>query len=165
MSATARGKGWYWPLVVVGLLAASAGGNVWFMLLAAGDQSFAVEPDYYQKALRWDETMAQQARNAALGWSVAAEVHPARVAHGVEVGVRVSDRGGAPVDGARVTVEAFHSARAGQVFTAALLPRAEGVYGATLPGRRPGLWELRLRVERGEDVFTQTLTRELAIAR
>ena len=43
---------------------------------------------------------------------------------------RVVDREGAPVEGARVGVEAFPSARASQVITAALAPEAGGGYAA-----------------------------------
>ena len=49
--------------MIVALLVGGAGANVGLMLVATSDASFAVEPDYYQKALAWDETMAQAARN------------------------------------------------------------------------------------------------------
>jgi nitrogen fixation protein FixH len=75
---------------------------------------------------------------------------------------RVTDRAGAPVAGARVAVEAFPSARAGQVVAAALEPEGDGVYAAGMPLGRPGLWELRVRVTRGEQVFTRTISQDLA---
>ena len=55
----------------------------------------------------------------------------------------------------------FTSARASRVFTAALAPEVGGGYGARLPLERPGLWVLRMRVERGDQVFTRTIDQDL----
>jgi len=157
-------KGWYWPLAIVGLLVGSAGANIGLMLIATGDPTFAVEPDYYRKAIDWDKAMAQEARNAELGWSVSAQLErSARSGQGRLV-ARVTDRAGAPVAGARVAVDAFPSARACQVVSAALEPMGgDGVYAAGMPLGRPGLWELRVRVTRGEQVFTRTISQDLAV--
>ncbi len=152
-------------MIIVALLVGGAGANVGLMLVATGDASFAVEPRYYEKALRWDETMAQEARNRALGWSIAVAFDGAPRPGQVELAARVNDRRGHAVEGARVGVEAFHSARASHVLTATLGPEATGRYSAMLPLDRAGLWELRLRVERGGEVFTQTLVQELAVER
>ena len=62
---------------------------------------------------------------------------------------------------ARVGVEAFHSARASRIFAGTLAPEAGGGYAARLPLDRPGLWELRVRVERGDRVFTRTIAQDL----
>ncbi len=79
---------------------------------------------------------------------------------------RIADRDGRPLTGATVTVEAFASARANRMATVTLTPETTpGAYAATLDGARPGLWELRLRVVRGEQVFTRTLDQDLAAAR
>jgi nitrogen fixation protein FixH len=154
--------GWQWPVIVVTLLVGGVGVNIGMMLAATGDASFAVESNYYQKALRWDETMAQEARNAALGWSVAAALERTAGPVDVRLRVRLHDRTGRPIEGARVTVETFHSARAASVLTGALGPEAPGEYAAALPLGRPGVWEVRLRAERGDQIFTTTLVQELA---
>ena len=159
-----RGRGWGWPALIVALLVGGAGANIWLMLVATGDASFAVEADYYEKALRWDDAMAQEARNARLGWSVAVRLERAAQPGEGWVRARVVDRDGVPVAGARVGVEAFHSARASRIVRAGLTPEAGGGYAARLPLDRPGLWELRVRVERGDQVFTRTLDQDLGRA-
>jgi len=151
-----------WPLIIIALLVGGAGANIGLLVVATGDASFAVEPNYYQKALRWDETMAQEARNAALAWSVTVALDGASGPGQTRVTARVTDRAGNPVQGARVAVEVFHSARASQVLAATLAPESPGRYSAPLPLNRSGLWELRLRVERGDQLFTQTLVQDLA---
>jgi nitrogen fixation protein FixH len=147
--------------MIVGLLVGGAGSNVALAVIAARDASFAVEQDYYQKALHWDDTMRQEAANAALGWSVAATLDRTAGPGQARVRALVSDRAGRPVRGARVALEAFHNARASRIFSAVLGPEPRGGYAATLPLDRPGLWELRLRVERDGEVFTRTVDLDL----
>ena len=156
-----RSEGRHWPLILAGLLLGGVGANIALMLVATGDASFAVEPNYYAKAVAWDETMAQEAKNAALGWGVAVTLDRAPVPGKVELAARITDRAGAPISGASVSVEAFHSSRARRVFTAPLLPAADGRYAVTLPLERPGLWEIRVRIERGPEVFTRTVMQDL----
>lgn len=158
-------KGWYWPAVIVALLVGSAGSNIAFMIVASRDATFAVEPDYYRKAVEWDRTMAQAARNAELGWRVSARLEPAAGGRARLV-THVRDSAGAALTGAAVVVEAFPSARAREIATVALEPtRDGGVHAGLLPSARPGLWELRLRVTRGGEIFTRTLSQDLAAAR
>lgn len=159
-----RSRGWYWPVGLAVLLAGSAGANIALLIITSRDASFAVEPDYYAKALAWDETMAQEARNEALGWSLGLRVEPTAERGAMTVRVRLADRAGAPIDGARIAVETFHNARASRVLTAALEPRGPD-YAAVMPLARPGLWEFRLRVTRGPDVFVATLLRDVTEAR
>ena len=158
-------RGWFWPAAIVSLLVSGAAANIGFMIVANRDQSFAVEPDYYRKAVDWDRRMAQEARNAELGWGATASLEPRRGDHARLV-ARITDREGRPLTGATVTVEAFASARANRMATVTLTPETTpGAYAATLDGARPGLWELRLRVVRGEQVFTRTLDQDLAAVR
>src|SRR5262245_58187076 len=103
--ARARRSGAYWPVLVVVLLSGGAAANIGMMLLATRDTSFAVEPDYYRKALEWNETMAQAAKNAALGWSVAVQLERTPESGAVKLIARVRDRAGQDVAGARVGIE------------------------------------------------------------
>jgi nitrogen fixation protein FixH len=146
------------------LLVGSAGANIALLVITSRDASFAVEPDYYAKALAWDETMAQQARNEALGWCLGLRVEPTDERGRVTVAVGLSDGAGAPLPGARIAIEALHNARASRVLTAVLEPRGLG-YAAMMPLARPGLWEFRVRVTRGPDVFTATLMLDVPEAR
>lgn len=158
-------RGWAWPVAIVALLVGSAGANIGFMIVASRDASFAVEPDYYRKAVEWDRAMAQEARNAELGWMVSVRLEPADAGRARLVAL-VRDRTGAELTDADVRVEAFPSARGREIASVALEPaRGAGVYTGLLPSARPGLWEVRVRVTRGAEVFTRTLTQDLAATR
>ena len=155
-----KSRGWYWPVGLASLLVGSAAANIALVVITSRDASFAVEPNYYAKALAWDERMAQQARSAALGWSIALRVEPTAAHDRMQVTARLVDRTGAPIADAQVAVEAFHNARASRMLTAALAPSGEA-YAALMPLDRPGLWEFRLRATRGSEVFATILTTDV----
>ena len=157
-----REKGWYWPWFVGGfLLVGSLVPSVFLLYYALNDPSFAVEDDYYQKALDWDQTMAQMRVNKELGWSLDLDLERVAKADGTRaLDLRVLDKAGAALEDCRVSLLYFHNARAGQRFEERLAGEG-GLYKASLPMRRPGVWELRFTVEQGEKVYTETLTREL----
>lgn len=155
-------KGWYWPWIVAGLLLLAIGANGLLLLKATTDPSFAVEPDYYRKALDWGQTQAQARLNSELGWRAEVAVEPETTVPGqARVRTRFTDRDGMPVDGAGITLEAFHNARSAERIEAALVPQGDGAYAADLPMRKDGVWEFRLRAVRGSDIFTAVLDQDV----
>jgi nitrogen fixation protein FixH len=150
------GKPWFWPAAIGFILCLGVGANVVLLVVANSDPSFAVEEDYYQKGLDWDAKRAQDARNEALGWhlDLAAVAAVGEETPSLELTVALRDPDRVAVDGAALTIEAFPLARSATVDRAAFRAVGGGLYRASLPFRRPGLWEFRIRVERGDDVFT-----------
>jgi nitrogen fixation protein FixH len=152
--------GWVWPAAIVGLLATSAAGNVAFMVVASRDASFAVERDYYRKAVDWDRAMAQAAANAELGWQ--ASVRLETVVDGrASLVVRLRDAANVPLEGAIVEVETFANARARDVHALVLEPQGDGAYAGTITTPRSGVWEVRVVATRDGRRFTQVLQDEL----
>jgi nitrogen fixation protein FixH len=146
-----------WP----GLLIVLFGGHLLLMFvmayLATSDGSFAIEPDYYQKGLHWDETAAQLRENDRLGWSVEIELDDdVSVLGHRTVRCVVSDKQGKPIDGAIVDLVAFHHAHGNDRTAVTLVPVGEGKYETTLRLAYKGLWEFRLVIHRGSDTFTCT---------
>lgn len=130
------------------------------VFLAGSDRSFAVESNYYQKALNWDATQRQNTQSRELGWTVrvATEGHEGQSA----LTVRVGDSEGRPVERASVGVVAFHNARAADRFGATLTENGPGVYSADMELARPGQWQFQISVKRGVDEFTATLEHSVA---
>jgi hypothetical protein len=139
-----------WPLALTLVLAITVAANIWVMR----NPSFAIEPDYYARAVRWDSTMAQERRNGALAWHVA-PVLADFTREGATLDVSITDASGHPVRGARVRVFALYVGRAGEVVDTALVERGNR-YAVVLPVRHAGAWELRFEVERDGDRFTAT---------
>lgn len=156
-----RSRWWLVPIALFGLMFA-----VWGAMIHAAldDPSFAVEPDYYEKGVAWDRHMAQEAENHRLGWT--ADVATAPSDDGaVRLVVDLNDRHGRALVGAEVQVDTFHNARAARMLHARLDERDAGSYSASLPMRRPGLWEIRLRARRGPERFTHVVKRDVGVER
>jgi nitrogen fixation protein FixH len=145
--------GWHWPAIIIGLLVTNAVGVGILVTAAGADSGHAVEPNYYQKALDWDDEMAQQRTNRELGW----QLEPALVRNGdaVELTVSLSDASGASLDGAAIDLITFHRARAANRLELTLTGAGDGSYRTAWRSPRDGLWELRFVVSRGDDRFTR----------
>jgi nitrogen fixation protein FixH len=158
MSERVAGK--VWPAIIVGFLALSVGSNVLLLVRASADPGFAVEKNYYQRAVAWDSAVEARARSEALGWSI--EIGTKGVVEGSrKIAVLLEDREGAPVTGAEVSLETFHLAHGNEILEANLSEVAPGGYEAELPLVRPGLWEMRFVARRGDQVFVPVIRREI----
>lgn len=129
---------------------------------AHADPSFAVEADYYNKAVHWDAEAAQERRNAELGWVVEVETLPGDQGAPSRLRLTLEDAEGRAISDARVSVEAFHNARAADRRTLTLSSDSAGAYGAVAAFEREGLWEFRVTAHRGDEVFTAVLQRMVA---
>ena len=145
-------RGASWPIAIAGILGLTIAANVWLIRVATGDPTFAIEPDYYRKAVRWDDELAQRRRNDELGWRVTPTL--TRSGRDGRLDLTLTDRDGAPVAGARVDVVAVHNSRAAHPLSAQLSDDGRGVYHAALAADHPGLWELRFEIHRGGERFT-----------
>lgn len=151
-TAQRRGGARFWPLMVVGLLVGNVGICVFTIISATGDPGMAVEPDYYQKAMDWDERAAERRAAEKLGWIVhvgpGAGENPGMV-------IRVFDASGEPITGASVHAAVFHRARSGDADQIDLAETAPGVYAGGQTLDRSGLWEVRMTIERALEGETQ----------
>lgn len=151
-----------WALVPVGLLASSVVGFSWMALIAVRDPSFALERDYYQKAIHWDQTQAQAATNQRLAYRISASPSIALDASGrAVISLKLADRSDRPITSARVTAEAFPNAFSAEISNLTFQEREPGTYSATLAAKRAGVWELRLTVDDGAEHATAIVRCEL----
>ena len=145
--------GTVWPFVIAGALGLHVVGSLVMVYFATSNESYAVEPDYYQKALAWNDKRAQDRHNAELGWQLEFTVEPVPVGQDPIMRVGLTTLDGEPITDASISVEAFANARRDDVLTAGLVGSESG-YQTALPMRRNGLWEFRITVTRGDDLFT-----------
>lgn len=143
-----------WP----GLLIAMLGGQMLLMLVmvykATTDRSFAVEPDYYQKALNWDEGAARRRASAALGWTAQVSVaETADIYKNRDVTCVLADKSGSPISDASVSMIAFSHARGSERLTLEFQALGSGQYTSRTRIARPGLWEFRIAAQRGTDTL------------
>ena len=121
---------------------------------SSNDPTFAVEENYYEKAMDWDSHMAQERRNAELGWIVEARVDDSVGNEGV-LTITVTDRDSDPIGGARVQIEAFANIRASEKHEMSGVTDERGVCAVRVADVIGGLWEARVKVMTdSEHVFT-----------
>jgi len=149
-------KGMGWPIGIVVILAATVAGNIGVIVLTNNDLSFAIEPDYYRKAVAWDSTQARIAQSDALAWTVSAQVNNQDASLSV-LTLTLVDQTGAAVHNARLTGTLLHVARANDVQSVVFTETPGGQYVATVPMARRGMWELRLAAVRNAEQFQQTV--------
>ncbi len=157
-------KGAWWPIAAGGVLAATVAANGVLLYQANGRDAAVVEPDYYRRAVRWDSTLAERQRDAALGWRLDAALGALEPDGGASLAVRLADRDGRPIEGAAVRVTAISNLDAAHAVRATLAGGPGGAYAARLPLARRGLWELRFDVARGGERFSAALRRDTAPA-
>ncbi len=148
-----------WPIIIVTVLVAQMGFGVWMARLAGSDPHYAVEPDYYARAVNWDSTMAQSRRDRALGWGAAATLTRGG-GRSASLQIALVDSLGAALEVDTVQVEALAVAHASIIDRLTLAPTGLA-YSATIADAGAGLWEVRVRAVRGADVFTAKLRTEL----
>jgi len=153
---------WRWPAAIIALLCLHAAAMVTVIFVATRDPSFAVEPNSYRKAVRWDSAQAARQASAQLGWTVSVETEPVPDPLGRRlVRCTLQDKQSVPVVAALVTLELFHHARAAERLRVTLNPEEHGIYSALVPMRRSGTWEMRVTARRGNDHFSSTSTRRV----
>ncbi|MGE0441866.1 MAG: FixH family protein [Gemmatimonadales bacterium] len=130
-----------WPMAIIGVLAVTVGANG-YLLYEANRGMAAIEPDYYQKAVAFDSTMAQARRNATLGWRVVAALDA-----GGTLTATIADSAGQPVTPGRFAVEAFPIAYEDGTVAATLTETGPGQFTAALPLRHAGLHEFRFEAD------------------
>ncbi|MFM9956818.1 MAG: FixH family protein [Phycisphaerales bacterium] len=162
MQAGARVRGvWRVPAVVALVFIAGLSGVGALIVRATGDATFGIEPEYYTKGLRWDQSRRAQAASTALGWSSAVAVENGTLR------VTLRDREGRPVDRAEVSAEAFAWSRSKERCHLSLVEAESGVYAAALGGDgeqtgASGWWQVRLRAVRDQQVYLSESKLEVA---
>ena len=146
--------------LVFGLLGGSVLSIVALVWAAKAEAGLGIEDDYYGKAVRFDQEAAEKARSRALGIQVRAGLW---AIDGDRLGVGLTFLGpdGMSASDLEPQVEAFRIARSGVPFAPALARTDEGEFRGEISPFHCGLWELRIRATRGNDVFVDRVRLEV----
>lgn len=147
------GRIWAWVPVL--LLGGLLGTQLTVLHYVLEDPSFALETDYYRKAVSWDAQRELERQSAALGWQAQLQASPK--GPGTQLRLQLKDAEGAALTGASARVQAFANARAARQFEVRFVEIAPGTYEAELPSAASGLWEFRLQATRGTAHFASTV--------
>ena len=147
----AGGRIWAWVPVL--LLGGLLGAQLIVLHYVLEDPSFALESDYYRKAVSWDARRELDRESAALGWQAQLAATPG--AQGTRLRLQLKDAGASVLSGATVQLQAFANARAARQFEVALAETLPGTYEGELPSAADGIWEFRLQATRGAARFAK----------
>lgn len=151
----------FWVSVIVGFLSLQVVIGVASIVLALGDPSVAVVPNYHQAALDWDVTHRARQLTDELGWQIDYNIVPAEQAGKRSLLVTVLDRYGKPISGLRVSAKVYRHARGAEVDKFQLRTVADGNYQADTRLSEKGLWQIELIFEGEHGVAS--MARELEV--
>jgi len=140
-----------WPLLVVGILLTSLVVCALTVLASLSDRSYAVESNYYEQAVRWDESARERDASALLGWTSEATL---RTDTGVgDLTLALFDQDHAPLAGATVEAEVFHHARRKEAVILTLNENDGGRYTGIVTPAPDGVWSVRVRATLGDALY------------
>jgi len=120
---------------------------------ATSDRSAGIEPDYYARALNYDQVILQRAANHRLGWTSTATLTALPDKKCAVLQVQLLDSEGKAVPAALMRAVAFSHLRSGER-SSVQLQESETGYTATVPVPAGGQWRVRIAVTRGSDKYT-----------
>lgn len=142
-----------WPLLVIGLIVMNMFIVAFTIVKAASDPSGAIEPNYYDKALHFDEIKAEKQASDAAGWqaSITLERVDAPVC---KVSVSLTDALGRPLSQCDLQLTAFAHVRASERIVREMSMRdvASDPLACTLRVSHEGLWTFSIRAQQGDRV-------------
>jgi len=142
-----------WILAIVGLLVANVVAMVILAVTSHVDKPEVI-PEYYQRAVHYDDVIDEAAVSRALAWQTDTAMDRDTVS------VEVRDAAGAPVVGARVRVAGYQRAHAVDGYDLELSAIGPGQYRARHAGRL-GFHDLEVTIERGPEKFVTRRTVEV----
>ena len=167
LSPTVNGKpsrksSWRWPLILIGLLTGHATIMMVCVAIATNDKTFAVPPDYYGRAIHWDERQAALRASEQLGWKASVEAANEVDPLGRRIAAfRLVDASGNAIPGATMEVSYYHHAHGRDVQRLELKvadaadPRQ---FSGLFPMRYSGFWEFEFTAKAHGKTFVATTT-------
>ncbi len=133
-----RITGWHVLGMFGGLFGVMLAVNVLFIVLAL--KTFSGESDHaYLNGLKFNETLAANARQAELGWSMALGLERP-TGGGAVLEARLTDKQGNPLIGAMIKGNIGRTTGTSEDRSLAFVETAPGVYRAVIDQIRPGRW-------------------------
>jgi nitrogen fixation protein FixH len=133
--------GWHVLAMFSGLFGVMLAVNILFVVLAL--KTFSGETDHaYINGLKFNETLAANARQSELGWKMALGLERP-VGGGAVLEARLTDRDGQPLVGAIIQGSIGRTTDTKEDRTLAFTETAPGIYRAVIDQLRPGRWRFQ----------------------
>ncbi|KAA5607289.1 FixH family protein [Roseospira marina] len=155
---TTRQRGWWIPYTFVFGFVVVLGANLAMLYFATSTFSGLSTQHAYVEGLAYNDKVAAEAAQNALGWTWTVDLDAVPPGPGDErrATVRIDGRDGSgdPLDGATVTAEIRRPAEQGFDQTVTFQPAGPGAYEAAVDLPKPGLWDAVFTARVGSDTYT-----------
>lgn len=136
-----RLTGWHVLAMFGGLFGVMLAVNILFVVLAL--KTFSGETDHaYINGLKFNETLAANARQAELGWTMTLGLERP-TGGGAVLEARLTDRNNQPLGGAAIQGTIGRTTDANQDQSLSFTESAPGIYRAVIQQMRPGRWKFK----------------------
>lgn len=136
-------KGWHVLAMLIAFFGVVVGANAAFIVAAVSSFPGEERQHAYAAGLRFNDTVNERRRQAALGWR--AEMKASRAAGGATLTLHFSGRDGSPISGLKIEGELRRPVHRGEDRQVSFVSVGEGKYSAAIPDAGAGLWSLRAR--------------------
>jgi len=151
--SSTQGKRNPWVIGWFAIVVLFLGVNALFIVLAVVSNPGLVVEDYYEQGRQYENNAIKRlAMHNNLQWESKLEI-PEIITLNTADRFRLSavDARGLPIRDADIKIIAYRPSNAGADFTTALHAIAPGLYEASLSFPLPGVWDLNVKVQHGED--------------
>jgi nitrogen fixation protein FixH len=148
-----EGKRNPWVIAWFGIVTVFLTVNAIFIVFAVTSNPGLVVEDYYEQGRQYEKNAIKRlVAHNKLQWESKLEIPEAITLNKADT-YRFSavDSRGLPINNADVKLVAYRPSDADADFTTTLQPVAPGLYQASLSFPLPGVWDLNVKVQRGDD--------------
>ena len=155
----ARPRGWWIPYTFVGGFAVVFIANGALLYFALTTFSGLTTRQAYVEGLAYNDRVAEEQAQAALGWTLdvalssAVTALPDAPGRATRLRLTARDAQGRPLDGLAIEALVRRPTEKGLDQAIALAPVGPGAYRAALTLPKPGLWDILFTARRDEDTF------------
>lgn len=144
-----------WVIGWIGVVVVFLGVNAVFFVMAVVTNPGLVVEDYYEQGRQFEKNALKlMAAHDKLKWQTRLEI-PQNIVQNLADIYRFSavDSRGVPIEGAAVSMLAYRPSDAGADFVTPFDEIAPGLYQASAGFPLQGLWDLQVKVQRGDDSY------------
>jgi nitrogen fixation protein FixH len=140
------------PWAIVGFFGVVIAVNLVMLWFALGTFNGLSYKEAYDRGVHYNETLARQEAQQALGWQVELGVETPG-AKRADITLVLADKSGAPIAYASVNGALVRPVQEGNDMAVSLDHRGGGRYEASVAAPLPGQWDLDLLVVAGDDAY------------
>ncbi|MBF0447057.1 MAG: FixH family protein [Magnetococcales bacterium] len=141
-----------WIVAIFIFFAIVFAANAVMVVLGINSWPGLVAQNHYQKGLQYNQVIDAQKAQDQLGWQVNLNTDRLQPAESGKLSISLNDRENKPVQGAQVEGILFRPLGEGADQRFLLLEERPGLYSATINPAKPGVWDVKIRIQKSSGI-------------